>query len=588
VSAPSPVNGSPTQLAPCTEAYFINQSYALANADAPKREAQRILLKKNKGCPETGVPEEKIYYHVNAAYRARKANIRNRKVQAKQRDRTAAQDVSGSAASDSGQSNVIADSVIQPAKGPDGFLLNEGGNAQRFLADHAINLKWISGSNYRSAGTFFHWAGQRWLQDSRAHVWELAKSTTQKIFGWVKMARNRDDAVTYLSWFSRSSTSKGLDAMITIARTAVSIRRVEFDADIMLFGTRNGVIDLRTGECRQPQREDLMTKQGNVIYDPIAKCPIWDNFLYRTTNGDRELMRYLQQLAGIGLTGETKEHSCFIVYGPGGTGKTTFEETLKYIYGDYAVGIDPNSLAATDRVEPGKARPDLVKLYGARMAFANETQAGLILNAALIKALTGGDTITARQLYEPEFDFVPTHKLWMRTNYKPYFDGSDTGMQRRIRLIPFENVLPKDEQDLDLSEKLRGEASGILNWALEGLKDYRENGLVEPEIVKKSTVEHVSVMDTIGLFIETKCELNPEYDTQGSQELYDSYRTWIDKRGQRPLALNRFVETVRSKGFSTYQDRTKKHFWRGLRTKPVNGNPEPADIDGQPSRRSVL
>jgi hypothetical protein len=156
-----------------------------------------------------------------------------------------------------------------------------------------------------------------------------------------------------------------------------------------------------------------------------------------------------------------------------------------FVWGDYAIGIDPNSLASM-KAEGGRARPDIARLPGVRLAFANETRKGLQLDAGLIKALTGGDTVRARHLYQAEFDFKPTHKLWLRTNEEPQFDGGDTGMQRRVQKIPFTHEVKKSKaEDANLPEKLRAEAPGILNWAIRGSLSYQKHGLTEPAIVQR-------------------------------------------------------------------------------------------------------
>jgi putative DNA primase/helicase len=271
---------------------------------------------------------------------------------------------------------------------------------------------------------------------------------------------------------------------------------------------RNGVIDLRTDRFREASRADYITKQCNAVFDEMATCPLWEKFLLDTTQGNHELIAYLAHCAGISLTGHTKEHLFFIVVGPGGTGKSTFFETIKYVWGDYAIGIDPNSIAASMKAEGGRARPDIARLPGVRLAFANETRKGLQLDAGLIKALTGGDTVQARHLYQAEFDFKPTHKLWLRTNEEPQFDGADTGMQRRVKKIPFVNEVKKTKpEDPNLPEKLCGEAAGILNWAIRGLLSYQKYGLAEPAIITTETAEYIKSLDILAQFIDEECEI---------------------------------------------------------------------------------
>jgi len=286
----------------------------------------------------------------------------------------------------------------------------------------------------------------------------LAKGTVSSLADLVTQAiaagQNSDAVKALVTFWRRCESDHMVGEILSLARWDIVIKQGKFDSDPDLLGVRNGVVELRTGTLRPATRPDFITKQANVTFDASATCPQWERFLLETTGRNHELIAYLQQLCGISLTGEIKEHLMILIIGPAGTGKSTFCETIKYVWGDYCIGVDPNSLAASSKAEGGRARPDIARLPGVRLAFANETRKGLQLDAGLVKALTGGDTVQARHLYQPEFDFKPTHKLWLRTNEEPQFDGGDTGMQRRVKKIPFINQV--QAQDPSLPEKLWG------------------------------------------------------------------------------------------------------------------------------------
>jgi putative DNA primase/helicase len=458
-------------------------------------------------------------------------------------------------------------SEVTELDGPDGLHLTSMGNAERFLRDHKSDVVWVQGPTRNSAGTFHCWDGQRWQADD-AQAMLLAKETVSNLEQLVAIAAEdnaKSDVVKALVNFWRScERDNKVEEILSLARWDLVIKQRQFDTDPDLLGVRNGVVDLRTGTLRDAMREDYITKQTNVLFDETATCPQWEKFLLETAQGDYELISYLQQCAGISLTGHTKEHLFFIVIGPGGTGKSTFFETIKYVWGDYACGIDPNSLAASMKAEGGRARPDIARLPGVRLAFANETRKGQQLDAGLIKALTGGDTVQARHLYQAEFDFTPTHKLWLRTNEEPQFDGADTGMQRRVKKIPFLNVIKNSKaQDTSLAEKLRAEAPGILNWAIRGWLAYQKHGLQEPAIVQRETSEYLKSLDTTTQFIEEECEVGAAFK-QPAGELYQRYRAWIDGRGQKALGSPRFRTDLQAKG---YRWNSTKHgnLWYGLR-----------------------
>jgi len=451
--------------------------------------------------------------------------------------------------------------------GPDGLHLTSLGNAERFLRDYRLDVRWVEGSTINSLGTFYCWHGQRWQADN-ARAMLLAKETVSNLKLLIKAAVEaglKSDAIKGLVGFWRGcENDHKVSEILSLARWNLVVKQGQFDADPDLLGVKNGVVDLRTGAFRQATRDDLITKQCNVTFDESALCPQWEKFLLETTQSDLELICYLQQCAGISLTGHVQEHLFFIVVGPGGTGKSTFFETIKYVWGDYAIGIDPNSLAASTRAEGGRARPDIARLPGARLAFANESRKGLVLDAGLIKALTGGDTMQARHLYQAEFDFKPTHKLWLRTNEEPQFDGADSGMKRRVKKIPFVHVVKDSgQEDSSLPAKLCGEAAGILNWAIRGLLAYQKHGLQEPAIVQVETAEYLKSLDILAQFVEEECEVGPYRQPAG--ELYKRYREWIDTRGQKALGSPRFKSDLEAKGFRWDKDRAGNKQWYGLR-----------------------
>jgi len=436
--------------------------------------------------------------------------------------------------------------VETAAQGPDGFNLTPMGNTERFLRDFGIDIRWVEGKGMNSAGTFYLWNGSRW-QPNNAEVLRCAQATARKLGELIQMGMeqnySRKEIEELLRFWKNSEADYKVREIVALARSHVVIDRADFDSDVELLGVQNGVVDLRNGSFRKPEREDLITKQANVSFDPAATCLTWDSFLLETTRNDLELIRYLQQCVGITLTGNQKEHLFFIILGPGGTGKTTFCEALKFMFGEYACGIDPNSLGA-GKIEGGRARPDLAKLHGVRLVLANESRAGLKLDEGLVKAITGGDTWTGRFLFENEFDYKPAFKLWLRTNSEPVFDGADTGMQRRIKKLPFYNVVKKTkDEDKLLPAKLAAEAAGILNWGIRGLQNYQKNGLIEPSVVRTETDNYIRSLDTIGQFLDEICTRGAEFK-ELANTLYTKYVWWMGELSAQPIRNKRFKSVL--------------------------------------------
>jgi putative DNA primase/helicase len=451
-----------------------------------------------------------------------------------------------------------------PLNGPDGLHLTPIGNADRFLRDHGENLRWVEGRG--NAGTFFWWDGLRWQEDN-PQATELAQQTVRDLRKLVEMATKNNcdprEVEQYLTFWKNSEAAYKVGEILILARSRIVVDRGAFDADPDILGVENGLLDLRDGTFRAPVREDMLTKQCNVVFDETAQCPQWDKFLVETTQNDPELIRYLRQCAGIFLTGHQREHLFFVIVGPGSTGKTTYCETLTFVLGDYSCGVDPNTLAM-GKAEGGRARPDIAKLPGMRLVLANESRAGLKLDEGLVKSLTGGDTWTGRMLFENEFDFKPMFKLVIRTNAEPQFDGSDSGMQRRIKKIPFVHIITEQAKDASLQEKLKNEAAGILNWALTGLQDYQKNGLIEPGIVRKVTAEYIASLDIIGQFISERCEVGAGFKV-GAQELYTEFVMWSTARGPHlPVGDKRFSSDLGSRNFA-YKHTNKGKVWIGIK-----------------------
>jgi putative DNA primase/helicase len=175
--------------------------------------------------------------------------------------------------------------------------------------------------------------------------------------------------------------------------------------------------------------------------------------------------------------------------------------------------------------------------------------------------------MTVRPLYKAEFDFRPSHKLWLRTNHTPQFDGGDTGMRRRTRLVPFEQIVKI--KDPKLPVKLRAEADGILQWALKGLAHYRVHGLVEPAAITQATEEYLDSLDTIGQFLLECCDLGAHQVKQ--QELFNAYAGWVRNRGQFPVSINRFMSEMDARGFKRVTVRGER-LRRGLKLAGLAGD----------------
>lgn len=282
------------------------------------------------------------------------------------------------------------------------------------------------------------------------------------------------------AWAKKSESRNGINSTEFLSRyqKSIEVNINEFDRNLWAFNCANGTIDLTSGAFQPHAQTDMCTKVSPVAHDENAECPLWLSFLDDIAAGDQELIGYLQRAVGYTLTGSTDAHCLFLLHGSGRNGKSTFIEAIRYLLGDYF----ESAHMSTFLVKKGDSIPnDLAALTSARMVAAVETEDSRKLDEPKIKQITGGDTITARFLHKEFFNFKPQFKIWLATNALPVIKGTDEGIWRRMKRIPFNVYIPDGKVDEKLGAKLRSEASGILNWSLEGLDDWRRNGLDEPD-----------------------------------------------------------------------------------------------------------
>jgi putative DNA primase/helicase len=337
------------------------------------------------------------------------------------------------------------------------------------------------------------------------------------------------------------------------------VKADDLDKDHWLFNVRNGTIDLRTGELKEHNQDDLITRIANVDYDPNADCPAWKQFIMEIMNYNTELITFIQNALGWAITGDISEQSMFILFGTGANGKSTFLNTIMNIVGDYAVATPTETFM---KKQGDHISNDLARLRGTRFVTTTEAEHGRRLSEPLIKQMTGNDQMTARFLYGEYFNFVPTFKIWMATNHKPVIKGTDHGIWRRIKLIPFITRIEEEKQDKHLERKLIQEASGILNWLLEGAKRWYKEGLKTPKIIINATDEYRAEMDIIGNFIKERC-VHGEGDSIQARELFKCYQEWCNENNEHASCERIF--SLRIKELGIVQKRHKDaRYWQGL------------------------
>lgn len=426
--------------------------------------------------------------------------------------------------------------------------LTEAGNAMRLFDQHGADLRYV----FQTKG-WVYWSNGAWHWDMDGAVpRQLAANLAPMIYQ--EGAENIQDAELYAKWARKTQELKTVRASVSLLADMEALRVAVrlLDNNIMQVGLDGArmVLDLPTGLVRPAVQSDYITKSLGVReVGNIKDCPRWLKFLDQVFDGDCELIDWIQRWCGYTLTGSTVEQFFCFAFGTGRNGKGTFAETLKYIAGDYARIVAPETLTEAKRA-PGAASPDVVALAGARLVLSAETNDGSYMAEGLIKTLTGGDTITARPLFGSQFEFLPQFKLLISGNHKPVIKGVDYAIWARVRLIPFTITFSDEDRDPQLQEKLRAEAPHILAWMVAGCLKWQEQGLQDvPAVVKQATQEYKADMDIIGAWIEERAGRDPTRETVASS-LYQNYRSWaLDNGYKAPMTNQAFGRRLSDMGF---------------------------------------
>jgi putative DNA primase/helicase len=428
-------------------------------------------------------------------------------------------------------------------KYPPGFPLTDLGNAERMVAHHGEDWKWLPELGW------CQFQNGLWVPDASRAVMRVAGEVAREMY--VEAAGIEDEvrrrAVS--SWAVKTESKKLLDAMVSLAATRpeVADSLKNFDADNMMLACRNGVVDLRTGKFREATREDRLMKVVNCYFDPKAVCPKWETFLNETFKGHEATIPFMQRAIGYCLTGLIVEQVIFILQGGGGDGKTTLMNVVRCLLGEYATPIQAESLTAR---RSGGIPNDVAAMYGNRLVIGSESDKGAHLSEAFVKLITGGDAVTARFLHKEFFKFVPTFKLWLLTNPKPKITGSDYGIWRRIVLVEFRNTVSADKRDKYLDQKLFAEeASGILNWALAGCRDWQKHGLAQPEEIVAGVKQYRNDEDRVTAFLK-ECMRHTEGNHVNKMRVFKTYEDWCGQQDDEPLPRKEFyTKLIDEKGF---------------------------------------
>jgi putative DNA primase/helicase len=430
-------------------------------------------------------------------------------------------------------------------------------NAMRLVKEHGRDIR------YNAAWKkWVVWNGKFWETDEGgALVHEKGLEMVRNIYDELLKTDDYRERIEIEKYAMLSESVRRREAFVKAAQwnSELNIKCEDLDPDPWLLNVRNGTINVLTGEFGEHRQEEMITKIANVDYVPGADCPLWKQFIREIMNFKPDLINFLQTAAGWALSGNIEEQTMFILYGSGANGKTTFLNTVMHLLGDYSIATPTESFM---KKNGDQNTNDIARLRGTRFVTTTEAEQGRRLSEPLIKKITGNDQMTARFLYGEYFNFTPTFKIFMATNHKPVIKGTDHGIWRRIKLIPFTTTIPEEKQDKNLEQKLKQEASGILNWLLEGTARWRCEGLKVPADILNATDEYRGEMDVIGNFLKERCVQKKEASIR-IRELYKAYSDWCDDNKEHAVSERFFTMRLKEMGFE--QCRTAEaRFWSGL------------------------
>jgi putative DNA primase/helicase len=427
------------------------------------------------------------------------------------------------------------------------------GYAHRLVAVYGGQLRYVPAWK-----RWMVWDGKRWAHDQTGYAQRWAKLIAR---GMTDVVLASDDPTLRRDCYpiaEKGETNAFISGVLSLASTEreIAVAHEDLDADPFLLNCANGTLDLRTGELRGHEPGDLITKMASAAYDPEGCGATFTAFLERV-QPDPLMRAFLARLLGHAMEGRVTEHMLPIFHGAGANGKSTLVTAVVAALGDYAGPADSDLLTA----RTFDAHPTgVADLCGLRLARIDEGDRGRHLGEGTVKRLTGGDRLKARRMREDFWSFDPTHTFLMLTNHKPVVTGTDEGIWRRIRLVPWDVIIAAEERDLNFGDRLLPELDYVLAWLVAGYRDWKANGLDEPEAVAAATAAYRGESDAIGRFLAERCM---EHGEVRSSDLFAEWGKWCANESEEPGTQTAFSTELINRGYDKHRTENGA-FWKGL------------------------
>jgi len=429
--------------------------------------------------------------------------------------------------------------------------LTDTGNAERFVDLANDCCRYIP-----ELTRFIVFIDDMWGYATVSTIELATKTVSRSILNEAAACSSDQMEAQLISWQKYSESKFGRKNMLELVKGELSLPFSKIDKNKNLIGCRNGVINLQLQTRIPSNRDNFIVSKMSASFDPGATAPRFEKFIDEVTSGDKQMAAYLQGVFGMILLGRNPRQIMLMLVGHGSNGKSLLLETMLDIFGDYGISLEPELFLNSRNADSSRPRPEVVKLAGKRLCITSEPPKGLGLNENLIKRLTGGDTLNARIPYaKEEVSFKPNIVPVMISNHDIRVEGTDHGIWRRIKQIPF-NAQFEPDKEKGLDQKLLSERDGIFNWLLEGVKIYLNDDLNEPQVIVDNTKRYRASQDVISEWITDCCLIN-----QGDAKqkiLYKSYLNWCKCNEDKPLGSRSFYAELRVKGYAVDRSRNGK------------------------------
>jgi putative DNA primase/helicase len=420
-------------------------------------------------------------------------------------------------------------------------------NAHRVLQADGQNVCYL-----QELRDFGWWDGSRWKLRASAEVTGRIIAMARGLYEEALDLADAKERKQLRKWADTSNSYSHVRGVLGLLKSlpGLQVRLEDFDSGAAWFNCSNGTYDSKTGEFRGHARGDRISRCSSVLYDERARCPRWVDFVAEILDGDAELYAFVQRVLGYCLTGSASEQCMFLLYGEGSNGKSTLLEVMSELWGEYACVTDFEVFLK--HVYDFRLEEKIASLRGCYVAVAHEGRQGAIMATDVIKKVVGTSNLTGRFLFQNRFEFRPSHKLFLETNYRPEVHEIDAGFWRRIRPIPFP-VSFEGREDRELMVKLKKELPGILNWVIEGNRNWRKSGLGTAKRVEVVRRDYRAESYVLGGFLEERCRLAPDLRSR-AYELFRDYCLFAEARREQVMSMTRFGREL-GKRFASLHER---------------------------------